>query len=180
MKNFDIKNLKTAKRYARALSEISINILDEVESDLKSVDEIIFNNDSLKAFFLHPVVSLKDKKETIEEAFQGKINPVVYNFIQTLLDENRFSIFKTIFEVFKLESDKIKNKQRVEVISAVDLDEAQKKKLQEKLNSKLNKESILTYRLDEDILGGIVVKFDDKVIDLSLKTKFEHLKKYVI
>ena len=55
--------------------------------------------------------------------------------------------------------------------------EKYKKELEEKLNEKLNKEVILNYEQNEDILGGLVVKIEDKVIDLSLKTKFDNLRK---
>ena len=178
MKNsIDIKNIKVAKRYALALAESSINDIDKAVSDMKLVDELIFQNEELKTFFLHPVVSLKDKKETIESAFKDKLNESSFNFIETLLDESRFGMFNTILEVFIKESEKIKNKQRVEIISAVEIDEEEKEKLKQKLNEKLNKDVLLNYNLDEEILGGLVVKIEDKVIDLSLKAKFEELKK---
>lgn len=178
--NIDIKNLKTAKRYAIALKQSALDSICEVLENLESVNEIIFNNSSFKAFFLHPNISLRDKKELIAQSFEGKINPVTYNFLQTLLDENRFSIFNTILELFKNEVDLIQNKQRVEVISAVDLDENQKQRLQEKLSEKFNKEAIINYFEDKNILGGLVIKFEDNVIDLSLKTKFEKIRKQLI
>ena len=118
---------------------------------------------------MHPVISLKDKKETLKSALQDKVNILTLNFIETLLDENRFKIFKTIYELFKKEADKIKNKQEVEIISAVDINEKSKKMLEEKLKTKLK---------NQDILGGFIIKIEDKVIDLSLKTKFETLTKY--
>lgn len=173
----DIKNLKVAKRYAHALVESGIDCIDKVVSDMNLLDELIFKNEDLKTFFLHPVVSLKDKKETIEKAFKDKISEISFNFIETLLDENRFGIFRTILEVFIKETERIKNMQRVEVVSAVDIDEEEKEKLTKKLSEKLNKEVILKYNLDGTILGGIVVKVEDKVVDLSLKAKFENLKK---
>ena len=174
-KNIDIKNLKTAKRYALALSQSAFDNIDEINSNLALVDEVIFNNADFVNFFSHPIVSLKDKKDTIKETLEGKINDISLNFINTLLDENRFNIFKTIFEQFKKEVDEIKNKQRVDVTSAIELDENQKKELIEQLRKKLNKDVILTYEENEEILGGLVVKFEDKVIDLSLKTKFDQL-----
>ena len=176
-KTIDIKNLKVAKRYATAFAQCSINEIDRTVSDLKLIDEAIFQNDELKTFFLHPVVSLKDKKDTIESAFKNKISEKSFNFVETLLDENRFSIFRTILDVFIKESEKIKNLQRVDVISAVDIDEEEKYKLRLKLIEKLNKDVLLNYELDNEILGGLVVKVEDKVIDLSLKAKFEELKK---
>ena len=61
-KNIDIKNIKTAKRYALALSQCAIDNLDEVNENLTLVDEVIFKNPDYMNFFSHPIVSLKDKK----------------------------------------------------------------------------------------------------------------------
>ncbi len=177
-KNIDIKNIKVAKRYSHALAQSADKDIDEILENLKSINEVIFENQDLRTFFLHPVISLKDKKETLKSALQDKVNILTLNFIKTLLDENRFGIFKTIYELFKKEADKIKNKQEVEIISAVDINEKSKKMLEEKLKTKLNKDVVLNYSKNQDILGGFIIKIEDKVIDLSLKTKFETLTKY--
>lgn len=178
-KNIDIKNIKTAKRYALALSQSALDNIDEINENLALVDEIIFSNADFINFFSHPIVSLKDKKETINETLDGKINEKTLNFLNTLLDENRFNIFKTIYELFKQEVDLIKNKQRVYVTSAIVLDDKEKEKLQNKLNEKLQKNVVINYEEKEDILGGLLIKFEDKVIDLSLKTKFDDLRKNI-
>lgn len=178
-KNIDIKNIKTAKRYALALSQSAIENIDEINENLALVNEVIFDNPDFVNFFSHPIVSLKDKKDTINETLNGKINEKTLNFLNTLLDENRFNIFKTIYELFKTEVDLIKNKQRVYVTSAIELDNKEKEKLQNKLNEKLQKEVIINYEENQDILGGLLIKFEDKVIDLSLKTKFDDLRKNI-
>ena len=164
MLKFDIKNLKTAKRYALALIEVSRSNLSETKSDLSTINEIIFNNESLKAFFLHPVVSLMDKKQTFIEGFEGKINQKTLNFILTLLEENRFGIFPLIFELYIKESDKLNNIASVEVISAIELDNTQKESLSLKLGQKLQKSANITYSIDSSIIGGLVVKYEDNMI----------------
>ncbi|MBQ8636179.1 ATP synthase F1 subunit delta [bacterium] len=179
IKNIDIKNLKTAKRYAQALSQSSIEIIDEINRDLALIDEVIFSNSDFMNFFSHPIVSLKDKKDTLKETLHDKINEKTLNFLEILLDESRFNIFKTIHEVFKEEVDILKNKQRVHVTSAINLDENEKEKLKNKLIEKLQKDVILNYEENKDILGGLVIKYEDKVIDLSLKTKFDEIRKNI-
>ena len=176
-KNIDIKNIKTAKRYALALSQSAIDNIDEINENLALVDEVIFSNADFMNFFSHPIVSLKDKKDTLNETLSNKINEKTLNFLNTLLDENRFNIFKTIYELFKKEIDLIKNKQRVNVTSVITLDEKEKEKLQKKLIEKLQKDVIISYEENEEILGGLLIKFEDKIIDLSLKTKFDDLRK---
>ncbi len=175
-KNIDIKNIKVAKRYALALAQSADKDIDEVFDNINSINDVIYENEQFRTFFLHPVVSLKDKKEAVRVAFDGKVNKISLNFVETLLDENRFSIFGTIFELFKKEVDTIKNKQRVEVKSAVEIKEETKARLVEKLSKKLNKDIILDCETDKSIIGGLIIKIEDKVIDLSLRTKFETLK----
>ena len=176
-KNIDIKNLKVAKKYTQALVEVTTNSIDKTYEDLTLVKEVIFDNQEFKTFFLHPVISLKDKKETIKESLGKNIDEKVLNFLETLLDENRLNIFNTIFELFKVKMDEIKNKQKINVISAIDLDDEDKQNLINKLNEKLSKEVILDCQKDENIIGGLVLKLNDKIVDLSLKTKFNNLKK---
>ncbi len=178
-KNIDIKNIKTAKRYALALSQSAIDNLDEINENLTLVNEVIFENSDFMNFFSHPIVSLKDKKETLNDTFSGKIHEKTLNFLNTLLDEGRFNIFKTIHELYNKEMDSIKNKQRISVSSVITLDEEEKTKLEEKLAKKLQKDVILTYEENEEILGGLLIKFEDKIIDLSLKAKFDDLKKNI-
>ena len=178
-KNIDIKNLKTAKRYAQALSQSAMENLDEINQNLALVDEVIFQNDDFKTFFSHPIVSLKDKKDTLNETLADKIHEKSLNFLNTLLDEGRFSIFKTIYELFKKEVDLIKNKQQIYVTSAISLDAEQKERLNNELAKKLQKDVILNYEQNEEILAGLVIKFEDNVIDLSLKTKFDEIRKNI-
>ncbi len=177
-KNIDIKNMKVAKRYSHALAQSAENNIDEILDNLKAINEAIFENQDLKTFFEHPVISLKDKKEALKSALENKINILTLNFIETLLDENRFGAFKTIYELFKKEADTIKNKQEIEIVSAVNINDDLKKRLEEKLKEKLKKDVNLNYNLDENIIGGLIVKIEDKIVDLSLKTKFETLKRY--
>ncbi len=176
-KSLDIKNLKVAKRYAKALIEASGDVVDDVSNDLELVNDSIFKNDSFRMFFSHPVVSLKDKKDTIKETFQNRINNITLNFLETLLDEGRFNIFSTIYDVFNQERNDLKNIKILDVFYAFELNDEQKARLKDKLSAKFNKEVILNYQKDDEILGGLVIKFEDKVIDLSLKTKFDRLKK---
>ena len=100
-KNIDIKNIKTAKRYALALSQSAIDNLDEINENLTLVNEVIFENSDFMNFFSHPIVSLKDKKETLNDTFSGKIHEKTLNFLNTLLDEGRFNIFKTVIFTLK-------------------------------------------------------------------------------
>lgn len=171
----DTKNLKPAKRYASAL--IATGNIDNIKNDLSLVVELIFSNDEYKNFFKHPVISVLDKKDTIREIFDGKIDNEVLNLLYVLLDNNRFDITPLVNEVFVKESEKLQNIIHAQVSSVIELDEAQKLQLNKKLNDKLKKQVILDFNIDKEIIGGLTIKIEDNIIDLSLKSKFDKLKK---
>ena len=81
---------------------------------------------------------------------------------------------------YKEDLDKINNIQRVEVVSAIELDDNSKQKIIDKLQHRLQKNVIAQWQTDEEIIGGLVVKINDDVIDSSLKNKLENLSKNII
>lgn len=175
MTTIDTKNLKPAKRYANAL--IELNRPEVVGQDLKCVLDVIFSNNDYKNFFEHPVISLKDKKETIEEIFKEKIDNEVLNFLFVLLDNSRFNILPLVYEVYSDLSQKAQNIIHAQVASVIELDDNQKNELKEKLSRKLQKQIEIDYEIKKEIIAGLTVKIEDNIIDLSLKAKFDKLKK---
>lgn len=175
MNTVDTKSLKTAKRYAAAL--VALNKNEKIKQDLGTVQASIFSNDDFVNFFSHPVISLGDKKDTINQIFNEKIDQEVLNLLYVLLDNNRFLNFPLIYEVFTKECELAQNIIHAEILSAVDLNENQKNSIGEKLNQKLQKQVICKFQTDKKIIGGLTIKIGDNVIDLSLKSKFDKLKK---
>ena len=172
-KNIDVKNLKVAKRYVSALIDVVDTQLEDAQNSMSAILEVIFQNKEFELFFSHPIISLKDKKDLFAQTFEEKINKNVFNFFMTLLDENRLDAFKNIYELFREEADKLKNIQNIEILSAVNIEDEEKERLIKQLSSKLSKEIVLNVNENKDILGGLVIKYQDKVIDLSLKNKLE-------
>lgn len=175
MTAIDTKNLKPAKRYASAL--LALENFDTIKDDLAVVCSLIFENKEFTGFFEHPVISIPDKKDTLKEIFEGKINPEVLNLLYVLLDNNRFNILPSIYQVCIKEFQKRQNIIKATVTSVIELSVRQKEQLNDKLNKKLNKEVILDFNFDKKIIAGLVIKIEDNVIDLSLKSKFDKLKK---
>lgn len=175
MKQLNIKNLKAAKRYAKALIDLGEN--EVIKSDLEAVFNAIFENEEFKMFFSHPVISLFDKKDTMKQIFEGKVHGEILNLLYVLLDNNRLSLLPEIKEVFNEEFENAKNILRGEVQSVIELNDEQKAQLKEKLSQKLNKQVELDFEINKAIVAGLVIRLKDSVIDLSLKTKFDKLKK---
>ena len=181
------KNLKPAKRYSKALLELlqdsavkdgadfkeaSKKMYDEFEFVVKTVRE----NSELQNFILNPVVSYGDKKDVMSQIFTGKVSSLTVNFLSLLAENNRLNILDDILFSFKDDINKLQNIVPAVITSVIELDLEQKKKLVENLQNKIKAEITPEFRLDEAILGGLVIKINDSVIDLSIKKKIENLK----
>lgn len=174
MKN-SIKNLKAAKRYSKALLEIS-EANETSYEELNFVSNTIETNPPLRAFILNPVVSKQDKADVLAGLFKGKISDTLLNFTLVLNDESRLNILNEIISSYENDINKKNNTLKAEVTSAIELNDELKNSLIEKLQNKTGKKIIARYAVDKGILGGIIVKINDTVIDLSIKKKLENLK----
>lgn len=163
----------SAITYAKSLFEADNNAL----SDLNTVLDVINSSKEFELTMLNPSISLQTKYEIIDEIFKKELNEKVLNFIKILVEKNRFNEFNQIIQAYSDELDNMNNIKRVEVVSAVELSDEQKQKTIEKLQIRLNKEVKVNWALDTNIIGGLVIKIDDDIIDTSLKNKLDKLSK---
>ncbi len=168
-----IKVSTSAITYAKSLFEADNNAL----SDLNTVLDVINSSKEFELTMLNPSISLQTKYEIIDEIFKKELNEKVLNFIKILVEKNRFNEFEQIIQAYSNELDEMNNIKRVEIVSAVELSDEQKQKTIEKLHIRLNKEVKVNWALDTNIIGGLVIKIDDDIIDTSLKNKLDKLSK---
>lgn len=128
----------------------------------------------------NPAISDETKFSIIDEVFTKSVNEKIRDFLKILIEKKRFKELEGIVAAYQEELDKINNLQRVEVISAIELDDNSKQKIIDKLQNRLQKNVIAQWQTDEEIIGGLVVKINDDVIDSSLKNKLENLSKNII
>ncbi len=179
MKILDVKNIKTARKYANALLESAKekNIADEVEDNLVLITQTINMNEELKNLLFSPIIKINDKKEVLGKVFYSHINKETLEFLYLLSDNNRLNIIFEVLECYIKALNSEKNIVKPIITSAVELDESQKNRIKEKLSNKLSKIIIPEYKTDNDIIGGIIIEIEDKTIDCSLRTKFENMRK---
>ncbi|MBE7706889.1 MAG: ATP synthase F1 subunit delta [Cyanobacteria bacterium SIG30] len=178
----DKNNYKIAKRYADALSSIAFEkkLLNDFHKDLIEVLEIYKNSPDFKQVLTSPSVDVRQKKEIIKQIFEDKISKDVYNFLFVLIDAKRFDIFETIFYCFEEKLNELNNTVNVSVVSAINLKDELKLKLQNKLSQKMNKNVYIQYEVDKNIVAGLIISIGEKIIDLSLNNKFKKIEKELI
>ncbi|MFA5523166.1 MAG: F0F1 ATP synthase subunit delta [Tissierellales bacterium] len=167
------------KRYAEALFEVALELdkLEEFNEEIKSVSEVLKSEPKLKTIFEHPKLSKKEKKDIIDSIFKDRVSQEIVNLCYIIIDKNREAYLSDIsYEYTRLSNDK-QGIVEAKAITAIPMDDEEMKKLENQLSKRLDKKVILTNEVQSGIIGGVLVKIGDKIIDASIKGRFEELYK---
>ena len=172
---------KIAKIYAQALFDSASEnaAFDLFKSQLDEVLEVLGTSDDLRIVVANSSISLFKKIEIIESVFGGKIDKKLLNFLKILLEKNRFSELESIAQAYREMLDKRSNLKVVEVFSPIKLNFENKSNILFKLEHKLGCEIQPIWLVDESLIAGLAFKFDDTVIDTSVKAKLKDLGKNI-
>jgi len=168
-----------ARVYATSLVEIGQekNILPQIEEDLELVSSLAADGDDEMMHFLNaPGISKEDKKKFINNVFSGKVSDYVLNFLGVLVENGRQSVIGDVSQAVNDLVDIINNIQRVTVVSQSKLDGPVLEKIVTGLKEIYKKDIVVTEEVDVSILGGIIVKVGDFVIDGSLAKDLNNIK----
>ena len=170
------------RRYALALYEVAEekNKVEEYLNDLREICEIIYGNNELYEVIKHPQISTVRKKKTFRNIFEGKIDDELLSFLMVLIEKDRILYLREkLKEMEKIHLDKLNVLQGI-VKTTIPLEEYEYNSLVEKLEKKYNKDIILKKIIDPEILGGIYVRIGNDIIDGTVKTRLEDLKKLML
>ena len=167
-----------ARVYASSLVELGQDkkILSDIEEELKFIAGMMIDNKDFRHFLVSPGITKDSKKDFIEKIFKGKLSDYMVNFLKVLIDNDRQSAIVEINEALAGFIDDVNNRQRVTIVTSVDLDSTLKSKLAAKLKDIFKKEIIIKEEIDPSILGGIIIKVGDTVIDGSLAKDLRNIK----
>jgi len=168
------------KTYGDALFELSLekSSVDELYEEAKAVIEVFDGNEELPKFLNHPKISKDEKTAFIENVFKGRISDDLTGFLTLLVKKDRIGEMKKVLCYFIGKVKEYKKIGLVKVASAVELSEEQKAKLVAKLTATTDYETFETeYTVDESLIGGMIIRIGDRVVDSSIKTKISSLSK---
>jgi F-type H+-transporting ATPase subunit delta len=166
--------------YARALFEAAVENgeLDEIQQQLAMWADALGTNKNLQTFFFSPRFSPAEKKEAIRRIIEGG-NEHFVNFLELLAERHRlpatFRIRRTFDEMWREEHKMLP----VEVTSAVELDEGLVHSIGERIEQQTGRRVELTSRVDPDIIGGLVLRVGNRVLDASIHGRLERLRKQI-
>lgn len=167
-----------ATRYAQALFDIAkdTDSIDGVESELRDVVGVLDESADFRQVIFHPQVPNAVKKEIVKELFADKISKTTFNFLCVILDRRREFYLRSMVGAYIDLANETRNIAEVEVISAVELPAAQQDNLTQALSKVTGKEVRVQYKADPEILGGLLIRLGDRVLDASVKRQLERVK----
>jgi F-type H+-transporting ATPase subunit delta len=167
-----------ARRYAKALFALALerNILDKIRSELHGFAAVLEENEEFAHFFRSPENSRASKREAAERVLQDRYSNLFFNFLLLIIQKGRYGIIDEIVRAFDDLYDRHHRRARALAITAVPMDARVAADLRSRLSKSLNIEIEIENRVDPQILGGLVLNVDGKVMNGSIKQQLERLR----
>ena len=167
-----------SKTYGDALFAVALedNRMDEFFEAVKVVADLLRTNEEFGKLMNHPKITKEDKVKIVEETFGNRIPKEITGIMTLLVTKGRAEAILSVFDYF---INLVKEEKKIgsaSVATAVALTDAQKAKVEQKLLDTTKYESFeMNYSVDESLIGGMVIRIDDRVVDSSIKTKLFEL-----
>ncbi|WP_027338772.1 ATP synthase F1 subunit delta [Halonatronum saccharophilum] len=168
---------QVGERYAQALFDLAKQEgkLEGYLGQLEFINDLIKSNEEFNNLLRNPKLTNGNKKELLLNVFEGKLSNNLINLINLLIDKGREDLLSSIYFGYKRLLDVELGRLEVEVTSAVELSSEDKDKLKDKLEELTSKDVVLSLKVKEELLGGLMLKVGNKVIDGSILNSLERL-----
>ena len=169
-----------AQVYARALFEVAREQgkVDLLREQLAQFAEALEGDRQLAIFFFSPYLSTEEKKQGLERAVVDA-DRILLNFLEVLIENHRMPVLFRARRQFEVLWDEAHRLLPVEVTSAVELDPHTVEELESRVRAQTGQNVELTSTVDPDILGGIVLRVGNSILDASIKNRLQQLRREV-
>jgi F-type H+-transporting ATPase subunit delta len=169
-----------AQVYSRSLFEVAQEDgnLDRIRDELAAFADALAQNRELSIFFFSPYFSTEEKEDGLRRTVVDA-DPTLVNFLQLLIENHRLPLIHRIRRQFEVLWDRENRRLPVEVTSAVELDRSVIEALEAGILEQTGQNVELESHVDPDILGGIVLRVGNSILDASVRHRLEQLRKEV-
>ena len=169
-----------ADTYGEALFSLAVeeNKVDLLFEETEALKAILDQNPDFNVVMNHPKITRDQKEKMIEEVFHGRVSDEITGFLRLLLQKERYKELDAILAFFSARVKEYKGIGVAYVTTAVPLKDSQKAAVERKLLDTTGyKEMEIHYSEDKDLIGGMVIRIGDRVVDSSIRTRLDGLKK---
>lgn len=168
-----------SKRYAQALFDLAVehNILEKVNADMLLVGKVFVENRELRVIIDNPVIDAYKKINILDKIFKKNVQELTIRFLRLITSKSREKYIPYICGAFDEIYKDYKNILSVDLTTAVEAEKKVVKEVIEKLKKATNMNIDLTEKVNDDIIGGFVINFQDYQYDASIINQLNKLKK---
>lgn len=167
-----------AGRYAEALFQVGeeTNSTTKLYEELNAVVETLKSNKDFYSVLKSPLVGKGDKKNLLEKVYGTQLSDNLNNFLKIIVDKDRATVIEAVQKSYKNLLNEKNNIIEGIAITAIAMSQEEIKQLEAKLSSKYNKNVTLENKVDESILGGVLVRLGNEEIDGTVKNRLSKMK----
>ena len=172
----------TLHSYAQALLELADarNVTDQVAGDVRDIAQIIDGDPTFARYLADPTIGHVERSAKLDHVFAGKTAAVLVAFLKLLSSKNRLGEFRGIATAFQQLLDKRAGNVDVEVTVPQEMTHDELEGVRQQISQKLGKNAHVKQKVDESIIGGLIVKVGDSLIDGSVKSQLETMKRRLV
>jgi ATP synthase F1 delta subunit len=169
-----------ARVYARSLFEVAReqDKLEVIREQLGEFADALAGSHELQVFFFSPYFSTEEKKDGLHRTVEGA-DETLSNFLELLLENHRMPVVFRVRREFDRLWEEANDLLPVQITSAVALDESVSRRIGDEIGRQTGKQVQLTSTVDPDVIGGIVLRVGNSILDASIRNRLETLRKQV-
>lgn len=175
-------NAPVVARYAKALLQLA-NAQKQAEplrAELKSLAEILEKNPSFKAILSDPAVSEATRDALLKKTFTNRASPTLINFLGLLNSRGRIGLASEIIDAYDDLLEEQLGNVEVDVTVSQKLSPEQLERVRQRVSSAIGRNAVVQQHVDESIIGGLVLRVQDRLIDASVKHQLEIMKRQLL
>ena len=172
-----------SKTYAQALFELAVEegkttaFLEESVALL----EVLRSNAEFGQFMNHPKIQKEDKLEVVQNVFRDQISREMLGFLVTIVEKDRYGEIEAILQDFIASIKEYNNIGTAYVTTAIAINDQEKQDIESRLLATTRYRTIeCIYDVDQSLIGGMVIKMGDRVVDSSIRTKLDKLQRELL
>ena len=172
----------TAITYAQSILELANDQkqAEPIGQELASLKQILDENPAIREIFTNPSISGDERQQVLERAFRGNISPLLYNTMGVLNSHNRLGLLGQIAQAYDDLLDQQLGKIEVDLTVAQKLDADQLETARRQISQALGRDAVVHQYVDDNIIGGMIVRVGDKLIDASVRYQLAAMKKQLL
>jgi F-type H+-transporting ATPase subunit delta len=174
-----VKNLTISRRYAKALLLIgqADGGAEAYRKELAGVSNLIAGDKALEQVISNPLYDMAARKKVLKAVIgRLELSKVMQSFLLLLFDKGRIGVLSSISDFYQRMADELKGMVQASVISATKLSSDSVEKIRSALSKKTGKEVVLEVKQDAGLIGGVVTRIGDLVLDGSIKTQLLNMR----